>query len=87
MNASTRRPKVETETYLAHLARTIRAAGPRVADADEIELAELLALEAVLKATIQTAVDGQRARGVAWSKIALAAGTTPQAAGQRWGKK
>lgn len=76
--------KGETMDMLAGARRFIRAAGRRVADADEVELRELLALEAVLAEAIQTAVDGQRARGMSWAYIALATGTTRAAAFQRF---
>lgn len=78
---------VETMEFLGAARRFIRAAGRRVADADETELAELLALEAVLKDAIQTAVDGQLSIGRSWAHIGLAAGTTRGAAFQRWGGK
>jgi malonyl CoA-acyl carrier protein transacylase len=78
---------VETIEYLSAAKRFIRAAGRRVADADEIELSELLSLQTVLDEAVQAAIDGQRARGHSWAYIALATGTTRQAAFQRWGKK
>lgn len=77
---------VETIPYLAAAKRFIRAAGRRVADADEIELAELLTLQTTLDEAIQTAVDGIRSRGESWAYIATATGTTRQAAFQRWGR-
>lgn len=82
-----RRRDVETVEYLGAARRFIRAAGRRVADADEIELAELIKLETVLAAAIADAIEGQRKRGRSWSEIALATGKTRQAAYQRWGKK
>ena len=78
---------VETPAYLTGVARMIRAAGKRVADADEPELAQLLALQTALNDAIQTAVDGQRSIGRSWAAIALATGSTRQAAFQRWGKQ
>lgn len=78
---------VETTEYLKAAARFIRAAGRRVADADEVELQELLKLQAVLDEAVQAAVDGQRARGLSWAYIASATGKTRQAAFQRWGKR
>lgn len=78
---------VETMEYLAAAKRFIRAAGRRVAEADEIELAELLKLQAVLDEAVQTAVDGIRDRGQSWQYIATATGTTRQAAFQRWGRR
>ena len=76
---------VETASYLAAAKRFIRAAGKRVADADEVELAQLLELQSTVEEAIQTAVDGQRARGKSWAYIALATGKTRSAAFQRWG--
>lgn len=78
---------VETMDYLQAAKRFIRAAGRRVADADEIELRELLALQEVFDEAVSTAVAGMRARGLSWAYIASATGTTRQAAFQRWGKE
>lgn len=75
----------ETTEYLSAARRFIRAAGERVADADEVELGMLLELRHDLDAAISQAVNGQRARGASWAYIAQAAGTTRQAAQQRWG--
>lgn len=77
---------VETSEYLKAAARFIRAAGRRCAEADEVELGELLSLYAVLDEAVQTAVDGQRDRGQSWAYIAQATGKTRQAAFQRWGR-
>jgi hypothetical protein len=78
---------VETGEYLAMLRRMLRAAGRRVADADEIELAELIGLENELHEAIARAVDGQRAIGRSWADIARATGTTKQAAHARWSRR
>ena len=75
---------VETMEYLAMLRRMIRAAGRRVANADEYELAELLKLRAELDEAISVAVAGQRSYGRSWAAIAYAAGMTRQAAWERW---
>ena len=83
---SRRRGKVETTEYLGAARRFIRAAGERVADADPIDLADLIALEGVLAKAIQTAVDGQRTR-FSWAEIAEGIGTTRQAAFKRFGRK
>lgn len=82
-----KRPKVERETlsFIAAARRFIRAAGARVANGDEPELAALLGLQVDLDAAIQVAVDGQRAAGRSWAHIALATGTSRQAAFKRWG--
>jgi len=63
----------------------LRAAAMRVADGDEPELAELLALQADLDQAVAQAVAGQRAAGKTWEMIAWATGRTRQAAYQRWG--
>ncbi len=67
--------------------RVIRAAGRRAGDGDEIELAGLIALRAEVDDAIGRAVADQRARGVSWRMIGIAAGTTAQAAQMRWGKQ
>jgi hypothetical protein len=72
--------------YLGAARRFIRAAGRRVAECDEYELAELIALRNDLETAIDEAVAGQKTRK-SWAGIALATGTTREAAYQRWGKK
>lgn len=79
------RPPIETMEYLGMLSRLIRAAGRRVADADEPELARLIQIRDEVDAAITVGVKGQRALGRSWSAIALATGATRQAAHQRWG--
>lgn len=78
---------VETTDYLAMLRRMLRAAGKRVGDADEHELAELLALRDDLEEAIAVAVDGQRQTGRSWADIARAAGVSRQSAHERWGQR
>lgn len=75
----------ETGDFLAMVRRMIRAGGKRVAEGDEIELADLLTLEDDLQQAIATAVQGQRAMGKSWSDIAVGAGITKQSAHGRWG--
>lgn len=84
-----KRPKQERETgaFLGAARRFILAAGKRVGEGDEPELAQLLALQGVLDSAIAEAVAGQRSHGKSWASIALGAGTTREAAYQRWGKK
>lgn len=79
------RRDVETTSFLQAARRFIRAAGRRVADADEIELADLLSLYPVLDEAVGTAIQGMRSRGCSWAYIAKATGTTRQGAQQRWG--
>jgi hypothetical protein len=76
---------VETSEYLKAAKRFIRAAGRRVAEADEIELGELLKLQDTLDEAVQTAVDGMKERH-SWAYIATATGYSRQAAYQRWGR-
>lgn len=88
----TKRPRSSVETagprgYLSAAARFIRAGGRRVAEGDEPELAELLALQRVLDEAVAVAVLGQKARGRSWAQIAWATNTTREAAYQRWGKR
>ena len=84
-----RRARRERETleYLAAARRFIRAAGKRVADADEFELAELVALRAELEAAIMTAVQGQRSIGRSWAYIGAALGMKRQSAQERYGER
>jgi len=77
---------VETPDFLKMLSRMIRAAGRRVAEADEQELIMLTHLRKELETAIETAIQGQRASGRSWEFIGLALGTTRQAAFQRYGK-
>ena len=72
--------------YLGAARRFIRAAGRRVGECDEAELAELLSLQADLNDAIKTAINGQRAYGKSWADIARGTGTTREAAFQRWAK-
>lgn len=65
----------------------ILAAGRRVGEADEHELAGLLKLRDVLEEAIQLAVDGQLATGRSWSAIGYAAGMSKQGAFKQWGKR
>ncbi|GAA4178928.1 helix-turn-helix domain-containing protein [Gryllotalpicola koreensis] len=78
---------VETSEYLAMVRRMLRAAGKRVADADEVELAELVALRAELEQAIASAVDGQHERGVSWRGIAAGLGVNRSAAHERYARK
>ena len=77
----------ETLEYLAAARRFIRAAGKRVADADEFELAELVALRQELEAAIVVAVHGQRSYGRSWAYIGAALGMKRQSAQKRYGER
>lgn len=83
----TSRRTVETPSYIEFARRVIRAAGRRVANADEVELRMLLGLHSDLDNAVAEAVNGLRQRGVSWAYIASAFGITRQAAQQRWGEK
>jgi hypothetical protein len=79
---------VETSEYLSMLRRMIRAGGRRVAEADELELAELLALRAEVDEAFAVAVVGQReALGRSWAWVGAALGISRQAAQQKYGKR
>jgi len=81
-----RRREVETTEYLAMVRRLLRAAGQRVGNADEVELAELVELRDHLETAISDAVAIQRVWGRSWAYIARGLGTTRQAAQQHYGK-
>lgn len=84
---SRRKGPVETPEYLAMVGRMIRAAGRRVADADDVDLADMARLRDELDAAIAAAVTGQRSKhGRSWADVARPFGITKQAAQQRWGK-
>lgn len=80
-----RKREVETLDFIAAARRFIRAAGKRVGDADEAELAALLELRAEVDRAVDVAVAGMRARGLSWGWIGQGVGMTRQAARQRWG--
>lgn len=82
-----RKRERETMEYLGAARRFIRRAGERVADADEFELAELVALRTDLEAAIRVAVEGQRTgAGRSWAYIGAALGITRQSAQERYGR-
>jgi len=81
------RSMVETKDFLKMLSRMIRAAGRRVADADEFELAHLVHLRNEFDQAIETAIHGQRSSGRSWEHIGLALGISRQGAFQRYGKR
>lgn len=77
----------ETGEYAGMLRRMIRAYGRRVADADEVDLAEMVQLRDEVEAAIAAAVRGQRENhGASWADVARGLGTTRQAAQMRYGK-
>lgn len=74
----------ETPEFAGMVRRTIRAHGRRVANADEVDLAELVAMREVLEEAISEAVAGMRERRLSWTYIGKGLGTTRQAAQQRY---
>ena len=81
-----RRREVETTDYLAMVRRLLRTAGQRVGNADEIELADLVAMRDDLEQAIADAVAIQRTWGRSWADIGRGLGTSRQAAQQHYGK-
>lgn len=77
---------VETPEFGKAVQRMIRAYGRRVADADEVDLGQMLALREEVEGAIAAAVAGQRRRGRSWAYIARGLGTTRQAAFKRYGR-
>jgi hypothetical protein len=83
-----RRRYVDTKDFGAMVTRMIRAYGRRVANADAEDLADLVAMRALLDEAIATAVSHLRDHhDFSWAAIGEAVGTTRQAAQQRYGRK
>lgn len=79
---------VETPEFLQMLRRMIRAGGRRVAVADDVDLADLVALRDELEEAIADAVRGQRQNlDRSWAEVARGLGTTRQAAQMRYGRQ
>ncbi|MFJ3393992.1 hypothetical protein [Leifsonia aquatica] len=78
---------METLDYVEFARRIIKAAGGRVADGDEFELAELVSLRDDLEAAIAVAVKGQKSYGRSWAYIGGALGIKRQSAQERYGEK
>ena len=82
-----KRRERETTEYAGMVRRIIQAHGRRVADADDADLAELVAIRETLEAAIATAVQGQRLNhGASWADVARGLGTTRQYAQRTYGK-
>lgn len=81
------RPKREIENleWLPFLRRIIEAAITRVGNGDIEDLAVLLDIQADFDRAVREAVHIMREHGASWADIARAAGTSRQAAQQRWG--
>lgn len=82
-----RRRQISDAAYMEALGRMVIAAGKRVAQADEEQLAQLCEIQRVLELAITDAVRGLRLSGVTWSAIGDLTGTTRQGAQQRWGPR
>lgn len=80
-------PRGDHSEFSGFVRRVLRAYSRRCACADPEDLTELLALQGEVDAAITSAVVGLRRSGFSWTEIAAAAGTTRQAAQQRWGVK
>ncbi len=78
---------VETGEFLKMVRRMLRAAGRRVAEADKVELSDLVALQTDVEEVIQHAVDTWRKNGRSWATIGEALGLSKQGAHQRYGRK
>lgn len=82
----TRNRRRETPEYAAMLRRMIRAYGRRVAEADDVDLAEMVALRDELDAAIAAAVRGQREHhDASWADVARGLGVSRQYAQRRYG--
>jgi hypothetical protein len=69
------------------LVRQIRAAGPRVAEADVEDLGVLLELRGLLDGAIAIGIAGIKRSGASWADIGGLTGITKQSAQERWGKR
>ena len=69
------------------LGRMLAAASRRVAESDVNDFAELAKVERYVGYAMNLAVAGLRRSGYTWDEIGAAAGTTRQAAHQRWARK
>lgn len=74
---------IETPEYAAMLKRMIRAYAVRVADADYVDLADMLEVKAELDEAIRAAVREQASR-TSWATVAQGLGVTREAAFQRY---
>lgn len=77
----------ETTEYAAFIRRALRAHGRRVAEADDADLAELVALRDELEAAITVAVQGQKdGLGRSWAEVARGLGVSRQYAQRHYGQ-
>ena len=85
-----KRAKTYTDTadYFRMLRRMLKAAGERLADADPVDLRELVGIEDDLHDAIRRAVAGLRSTGFSWREIGESLnGISGQAAYMRWGRE
>lgn len=81
------RKRQKREIDAAAVRRWVTAYGRKVGDGDPADLADLLALDEQLHGIIAATVTHMREhQEFTWQAIADAAGTSRQAAQQRWGK-
>lgn len=81
------RPR-ETPEYAAMLRRMIAAYARRVAEADDVDLAEMVELRDALEDAIEAAVQGQREHhGASWADVARGLGVSRQYAQRRYGSE
>lgn len=83
----TRRREREIPECAGAARRMVLALGRRCANADPVDLRELLDLHGVVEDALTVAVAGMRANGFSWSEIAEGLGTTRQAAHMRFGAR
>lgn len=81
------RREVDTASYVAFARRIIRAAGARVAQADDWDLAELISLRDDVEEAIVAAVAGLRDQGHSWQYIGDALGVKRHTAYERYAEK
>ncbi len=77
----------EIGDYIESVSRMMKAAGRRVGQADDADLAKLMeTMGQAWEDTQALAVAGLRAQEHSWAYIGRAMGISRQAAQQRWGK-
>lgn len=83
-----KRPRRERETpeIAAGLRRQVAALGERIGGEDPVDLLELDALEAAIRAARARAVELQRGNGFSWREIGEGLGISRTAACDRFGK-
>lgn len=85
--ARRRRETCETTEYARFARRIIKAFGRRVAEGDEIDLVELIAVRDEMDRVIVEGVRGMRENGYSWAYIGRALRISRQAAQMAYGPK